>query len=54
VTNRDNGKQVIVQVNDYGPMASTGKIIDLDSVAFKKIGTLGQGVVSVKVEEILE
>ena len=54
VTNRDNGKQVIVQVNDYGPAQSTGKIIDLDSVAFKKIGDLGQGVLNVKVEEILD
>lgn len=54
VTNQANGKQVIVQVNDYGPMASTGKIIDLDSVAFKKIGNLGQGVLNVKVEEILD
>ena len=54
VTNQENGKQVIVQVNDYGPMASTGKIIDLDSIAFKKIGELGQGVVNVKVEEILD
>ncbi len=54
VTNRDNGKQVIVQVNDYGPDSGTGKIIDLDSVAFKKIGTLGQGVVNVKIEEIID
>lgn len=54
VTNQDNGKQVIVQVNDYGPDPGTGKIIDLDSVAFKKLGNLGQGVLNVKVEEILD
>ena len=53
VTNQDNGKSVIVQVNDRGPF-SEDKIIDLDAVAFKKIGNLGQGVVRVKVEEILE
>ncbi|MBU2025648.1 MAG: G5 domain-containing protein [Patescibacteria group bacterium] len=53
VTNRANGKSVIVQVNDSGPY-SPDKIIDLDAVAFKKIGDLGQGVVNVKVEEILE
>lgn len=53
VTNLDNKKQVIVQVNDRGPF-SKDKIIDLDAVAFKKIGGLGQGVARVKVEEILE
>lgn len=54
VTNKANGKRVIVQVNDYGPMRGTGKMIDLDKVAFDKIGDLGQGVMEVKVEEILE
>ncbi len=54
VTNRENGKQIFVQVNDYGPQRGTGKMIDLDSVAFKKIASLGKGVIEVKVEEILE
>lgn len=54
VTNRGNGKQVFVQVNDYGPMRGTGKMIDLDKPAFDAIANLGQGVVEVKVEEILE
>jgi len=53
VTNRANGKQIIVQVNDSGPY-SEDKIIDLDKVAFQKIADLGQGVTEVKVEEILE
>ena len=54
VTNRENGKQVFVQVNDYGPQRGTGKMIDLDSMAFKKIASLGKGVIEVKAEEILE
>jgi uncharacterized protein YabE (DUF348 family) len=54
VTNKANGKKVFVQVNDYGPMRGTGKMIDLDKVAFKKIGDLGQGVMEVKVEEIID
>lgn len=54
VTNRENGKQVFVVVNDYGPQRGTGKMIDLDSVAFKKLASLGKGVIEVKVEEILE
>lgn len=47
-----NGKSVIVQVNDSGPYSD--KIIDLDKPAFQKLGALGQGVLMVKVEEILE
>ena len=53
VTNRTTGKQIFVVVNDYGPMRGTGKMIDLDKVAFEKIASLWQGVVEVKVEEIL-
>jgi uncharacterized protein YabE (DUF348 family) len=53
VTNRATGKQIFVVVNDYGPMRGTGKMIDLDKVAFEKIASLWQGVVEVKVEEIL-
>jgi len=54
VTNRENGKQVFVQVNDYGPQRGTGKMIDLDKVAFAKLAPIGKGVIEVKVEEILE
>jgi uncharacterized protein YabE (DUF348 family) len=52
VINRSNGRSVIVQVNDSGPYGK-GRIIDLNKPAFKKIGDLGAGVMSVKVEEIL-
>lgn len=51
VTNRDNGKSVIVVINDRGPFAP-GRIIDLDKVAFAKIASLGSGVINVKMEEI--
>ncbi|HEX8974524.1 MAG TPA: G5 domain-containing protein [Patescibacteria group bacterium] len=51
VTNMDNGKSVIVQINDYGPFGS-GRIIDLDKVAFTKIADLGAGVANVKVEVV--
>lgn len=53
ITNKANGKQIFVVVNDYGPMRGTGKMIDLDKVAFEKLGNLSQGVIEVKVEEIL-
>ena len=52
VTAVNSGKQVFVQVNDYGPDPGTGKILDLDKVAFKKLAPLGTGVIEVKVEEI--
>lgn len=52
VTNRANGKSVIVQVNDSGPYGK-GRVIDLNKYAFQKIGDIGAGVINVKVEEIL-
>lgn len=52
VTNQENGKQIIVQVNDYGPDPGTGKVIDLDKVAFAELASIGQGVINVKIEEI--
>ncbi len=52
VTNKENGKSVIVQINDRGPFGP-GRIIDLDKIAFQKIASLGAGVIEVKMEEIL-
>lgn len=52
VTNKENGKSVIVQINDRGPFGPN-RIIDLDKVAFQKIASLGAGVIDVKMEEIL-
>lgn len=46
VKNIDNGKEVVVTVNDYGPDRSLfpNRVIDLDKVAFKKLGALSRGV----------
>jgi rare lipoprotein A (peptidoglycan hydrolase) len=52
VTNMDNGKSVIVVINDRGPFVP-GRIIDLDKVAFEKIASIGAGVINVKMEEIV-
>ncbi|MBU1130609.1 septal ring lytic transglycosylase RlpA family protein [Patescibacteria group bacterium] len=46
------GKSVIVTINDYGPAEWTGRIIDLDKVAYSQIGYLKGGVMPVRVEEI--
>ncbi|MEI7750287.1 MAG: G5 domain-containing protein [Candidatus Moraniibacteriota bacterium] len=52
VTNPENGKAVIVVINDRGPYGK-GRIIDLDKVAFEQIAPLGAGVITVKVEPVL-
>lgn len=53
VTNTQNGKEVIVMVNDTGPFVP-GRIIDLNVPAFEKIASLGAGLVKVKVEKIIK
>lgn len=49
VTREDNGKSVIVRVNDRGPFIK-GRIIDLSYVAAQKIGLDKSGVAPVRVE----
>jgi len=50
VTNLENGRQVVVTVNDYGPVNS--RIIDLEKTAFAKLASLSKGVIKVRVEEL--
>lgn len=51
VTNTQNGRSVVVRVNDRGPFVK-GRIIDLSSSAFKHIASLNAGVVPVRVETL--
>jgi rare lipoprotein A len=51
VTNMENGKQVIVRVNDRGPFVSN-RIIDLSYAAARKIGMIGRGTAMVDVRSI--
>lgn len=46
VTNRANGKSVVVRINDRGPYV-TGRCLDLSLAAFKAIGNVNSGVVTV-------
>jgi rare lipoprotein A len=46
VTNRSNGKSVIVRVNDRGPFVG-GRDLDLSYGAFSSIAHPGQGVASI-------
>ncbi len=51
VTRIDNGKSVIVRVNDRGPYIS-GRIIELSYAAAREIGMLDEGVADVQVEVV--
>lgn len=51
VTNTQNGKTVVVRVNDRGPFVK-GRIIDLSSSAFRNIASLNAGVVPVRIQVI--
>ncbi len=51
VTNLDNGKSVVVRVNDRGPF-HPGRIIDLSYAAAAKLGMLATGTARVEVEAV--
>lgn len=48
VTNLENGRQVVVRVNDRGPFHG-GRIIDLSYAAASRLGFAGKGTASVEV-----
>ena len=53
VTNLDNGKSVIVRVNDRGPhqrFIHRGRLIDLSRQAFTQIATPRKGLINVQLE----
>lgn len=49
VTNLDNGKSVVVRINNRGPYIK-GRVIDLSTAAFSSIENVNKGVTSVKLE----
>ncbi len=51
VTNRDNGKSVVVRVNDRGPFVP-GRIIDVSRGAAVKLGMIETGTAPVLIEEL--
>ena len=51
VKNRDNGKNVVVVINDRGPFAK-GRIIDVSRAAAKKLGMLGAGTAKVSIKVV--
>ena len=51
VKNLDNGKSIIVRVNDRGPFVEN-RIIDVSSGAAKDLGFYRQGLARVKIETV--
>lgn len=51
VTRQDNGKSVVVRVNDRGPYIS-GRIIELSYAAARQLDMIDEGLVDVKVEVV--
>ncbi len=51
VTNLDNGRSVVVRINDRGPYVG-GRIIDLSYAAARALGATGTGLVHVRVRVI--
>lgn len=49
VTNLKNGKEVIVRINDRGPMSKC-RDLDLSEAAFKQISNLQRGVIKIEYE----
>lgn len=51
VTNLQNGRSIVVRINDRGPYIR-GRIIDLSYAAARELGMHRQGVIQVKVERL--
>jgi rare lipoprotein A len=51
VANLDNGRSVVVRINDRGPF-SKGRIIDVSRAAAKQLGMIGAGVARVSVNPV--
>jgi len=52
VTNLENGRSVVVRINDRGPFHD-GRLIDLSYAAASKLGYVGAGSARVEVESII-
>jgi len=53
VTNLENGRQVVVRINDRGPFRK-GRVIDVSYAAARKLGLVHSGVAKVRVEVLGE
>ena len=51
VTNLENGRKVVVRINDRGPFVD-GRIIDLSKAAARKLGIIGPGTARVHIRAL--
>jgi rare lipoprotein A len=51
VTNKDNGKSVVVKVNDRGPFHGN-RVLDLSYGAAKQLGVTNAGTAKVSIERV--
>ena len=51
VTNENNGKSILIRINDRGPYVGN-RILDCSFGAAKKLGFVGEGTAPVKIEVI--
>ena len=49
VVREDDGREVVVRVNDRGPFAGEDRVIDLSRAAAERLGMIRDGVVPVRV-----
>jgi len=49
VVNDENGRESWCIVNDYGPQASTGRIIDVSPIVARDLDMISAGVVRVRI-----
>lgn len=52
VTDLDSGRTILVRINDRGPFAGGGRILDLSEGAAKQLGIRGRGVAPVRVRAV--
>ena len=52
VTNKENGKSVVVKVNDTGGFKKYGRTLDLSRGAFSKIANIQSGIIKVNIKVI--
>lgn len=52
VTNKRNGRSVVVRINDRGPYGNKKRIIDVSEEAARRLDMIEAGVVPVRVEVI--
>jgi rare lipoprotein A len=49
VTNLENGRSIVVEINDRGPYVA-GRVIDLSKAAARRLGMVDDGVARVRIE----